>query len=276
MKQALLLIPALCLAACAAQNRTSTDSFPAATEQTARDESPSDANKIREPSHVHTYVINDYVDPNNPRLRHRGHAVDVVEQDEKWNLNPTDATDGNYGPVTTASDPNAAPNPYSAEFETELSQQRDQYRQLTAIGTQMTSEMDRIQKMAEKEAEAVSDNASLRNRLEELQREIDELKPPPATPVAPNAQKKPSWLDPIWNLFRLAPQGKPVVEEKPAFHASADLRAAEIPLPAPEISTTPPVAKTSASDAMPSTHSPPSPNPSSGTTNSDTSPLPQP
>jgi hypothetical protein len=210
------------LAACAGQRPAPTTSSAAY---------PSDAlpEDIREPSQVHTYLVNDYIDPNNPRVRHRGHPVDVVEQDEKWNLRPTDSSDGNYGPVTTVADPNAAPNPYSAEFETELAQQRDQYKQLAAIGTQMTSEMERLQEMAVKEADAVSENASLRNRLEELQREVDELKPPPTPPVAPNAPKKPSWFDSIWDLFRQVPKGTPVAEAKPELRTNAVLQPAELP-----------------------------------------------
>ena len=222
MKRLLLILPVLGLAACAGQRPAPTTSSAAY---------PSDAlpEDIREPSQVHTYLVNDYIDPNNPRVRHRGHPVDVVEQDEKWNLRPTDSSDGNYGPVTTVADPNAAPNPYSAEFETELAQQRDQYKQLAAIGTQMTSEMERLQEMAVKEADAVSENASLRNRLEELQREVDELKPPPTPPVAPNAPKKPSWFDSIWDLFRQVPKGTPVAEAKPELRTNAVLQPAELP-----------------------------------------------
>ena len=251
MKRLLLIVPLLGLAACAGQHPSSS---PASSAY------PSDAlpEDIREPSHVHTYLVNDYIDPNNPRLRHRGHPVDVVEQDEKWNLSPADSSDGNYGPATTVNNPNAAPNPYSAEFETELAQQRDQYKQLASIGTQMTTEMERLQEMAVKEADAVSENASLRNRLEELQREVDELKPPPTPPVAPNAPKKPSWLDSIWDLFRQLPKGTPVVQTKPELRTNAALHPADLPssnLPsvAPaEVLTTPPDAPTNTPDEIPS------------------------
>lgn len=274
----ILLIPALCLVACAGQHPESAES-PSATNQHIYNGTLPDSDYIREPSQVHTYIVNDYVDPNNPRLRHRGHLVDVVEQDEKWNLNPTDTTETNLGPVTAVNDPNAAPNPYSAEFETELAQQRDQYRQLADLGVQMTAEMGKLQEMAEKEADAVSDNDSLRNRLETLQREIDELKPLPSPPVAPNAPPKPSWLDSIWDLFRQAPKGTPVVEDKPDLHASVVLRPPEIPsqkLPSagpPEVSTTPPAPQTNAPDATPLESSIPSPGEMSEPTD-DSSPQP--
>ena len=250
MKPILLLIPTLCFVACAG-HQVSTKASSA-----IREEALPDSDDIREPGHVHTYVVNDYVDPNNPRLRHRGHLVDVVEQDEKWNLNPTDTTETNLGPVTAVNDPNASPNPYSAEFETELAQQRDQYRQLAALGGQMTAEMGKLQEITEKSADAVSENASLRNRLETLQREIDELKPPSSPPVAPNAPRKPSWLDSIWDLFRQAPKGTPVVEDKPDLQTNLVLR----PIPpqptaptsqAPDILTTPPAAQTNDPGATP-------------------------
>jgi hypothetical protein len=252
MKRLLLIVPVLGLAACAGQHPSSTTTSAAY---------PSDAlpEDMREPSHVHTYLVNDYIDPNNPRLRHRGHPVDVVEQDEKWNLSPTDANDGNYGPTTTVEAPNAAANPYSAEFETELAQQRDQYKQLASIGTQMTTEMERLKEMAVKEADAVSENASLRNRLEELQREVDELKPPPTPPVAPNAPKKPSWLDSLWDLFQQVPKGTPVVQTKPVLRTNAALQSPDMPSsllpsagPPPEVLTTPPDAPTNAPDEIPS------------------------
>jgi hypothetical protein len=266
MKPILLFVPVLCLAACAGQQPTQTTT--STVEQAA---SSPVADDVREPSHIHTYVVNDYIDPNNPRVLHQGHPVDVVEQDEKWNLNSGGISEANYGPVTAATDPDAAPNPYSAEFETELAQQRDQYRQLAALGTQMTTEMGRLQDMAQKEADAVSENASFRNRLEDLQHEIDELKPQPTPPVVPHDPKKSSWLDPVWDLFRQAPDGKPVSDDKPILQTNLVLRPMppadepsvpatnEAPLPSAPPTNAPPVAPTNATDSAPSGPSIPSP-----------------
>ena len=233
MKPILLLIPILCLAACAGQQPSST---PAVTLDRAA-ALPSSDDDAREPSHVHTYVVNDYIDPNNPRVLHQGHPVDVVEQDEKWNLNSSDISEGNYGPTATATDPNGAPNPYTAEFETELAQQRDQYRQLAALGKQMTLEMGHLQEMAQNEADAVSDNASIRSRLEEMQREIDEIKPPPTPPPASSAPKKSSWLGPVWDLFRQVPDGKPVTDGSPMLQTNLVLRPIP-PVDEPSLPTT--------------------------------------
>jgi hypothetical protein len=231
----LILLPVLALSACAGH---SADDAPASVRSDALPNSEDD----RTPSAVHTYIVNDYVDPNNPRLLHRGHLVDAVEQDEKWNLRPVDDPVTTEGPVATVDDPNAAPNPYSAEFETELAQQREQSRQLAELAARMTLEMGKLQEMTEKGADAVSENASLRNRLETLQREIDELKPPATPPVAPNAPKKPSWLDSIFDLFRQAPKGTPVVSDVPSLL----LKPAQVPIRSPEVSTTPPGPQTNA------------------------------
>jgi len=239
MKLIYLLIPTLGLVACASQHPSST------TAANVSDSPLPDSDDIREPSRVHTYIVNDYVDPNNPRLRHRGHPVDLVEQDEKWNLPSTDTTETNLGPVTAVNDPNAAPNPYSAEFETELAQQRDQFRQLANLGGQMTAEMGRLQQMTEKSADAVSENAGLRNRLEELQLEIDTLKPA-SPPVAPDAPKKPSWLDSILDLFRQVPQGTPVAADRPAFQPDVRLRPAATNAPPDPLTIPPP--QTNAAD----------------------------
>ena len=224
MKLIYLLIPTLALVACAGQRGQSPDSASAALQHINEGTLP-DSDDIRQPSRVHSYIVNDYVDPNNPRLRHRGHLVDLVEQDDKWNLQPTDVTETNLGPVTAVNDPNAAPNPYSAEFETELAQQRDQFRQLADLGAKMTAEMERLQAMSEKSADAVSENAELRNRLNTLQQEIDTLRPA-SPPVSPGAPKKPSWLDSILDLFRQVPQGKPVIEFRSGIDTNALLRPA--------------------------------------------------
>jgi len=236
MKRLLLILPVLGLAACAGQHPESTTTTAAYPD----DALPQDA---REPSHVHAYVVNDYIDPNNPRLRHRGHTVDVVEQDETWNLGSAsdqdDSGGSNYGPATAADAANATPNPYSAEFVTELMQQRNQSSQLAALGAKMTAEMGKLEEMAEKEADAVSENATLRTRLQDLQREIDELKPPPVTPDAP---KKPSWWQSILDLFRQLPTGTPVAEEKPELHTNLML------LPVPPT----PVGATNSPDELPS------------------------
>jgi len=251
MKLIYLLIPTLGLVACASQHPSST------TTANVSDSALPDSDDIREPGRVHTYIVNDYVDPNNPRLRHRRHLVDAVEQDEKWNLAPTDTTETNLGPVTAVNDPNTAPNPYSAEFETELAQQRDQFRQLANLGGQMTAEMGRLQQMTEKSADAVSENASLRNRLEELQREIDALKPA-SPPVAPDAPKRPSWLDSILDLFRQVPQGTPVAADKPVLRPDALLRPAATNAPPLDPLTVPPPPQTNAAgDSATETEIPP-------------------
>jgi hypothetical protein len=233
----LILLPLLALSACAGQHHSTND----APASVGTDALP-DSQDVRQPSAVHTYIVNDYVDPNNPRLLHRGHLVDAVEQDEKWNLRTVDDPVTTEGPVATVDDPNAAPNPYSAEFETELAQQREQSRQLAELATRMTLEMGKLQEMTEKGADAVSENASLRNRLETLQREIDELKPPATPPVAPNAPKKSSWLDPIFDLFRQTPKGTPVASDRPSLLLKPD----KVPIRAPEVSTTPPGPQTNA------------------------------
>ena len=248
MKLTYLLLPTLGLMGCAGHHPESAE--PAAVQQCADENSVPDSGDIRESSRVHTYLVNDYIDPNNPRLRHRGHLVDAIEQDEKWNLAPSDSTrETNLGPVTTVNDPNAAPNPYSAEFETELTQQRDQYRKLAGLGAQMTAELGKLQDMTEKSADAVSENAILRNRLDELQQEIDTVKPA-SPPIAPDAPKKPSWLDSILDLFRQAPHGTPVAVEKRGFSPHAQLRP-DVTNEPPDPFIVPPPTPTNAADDQP-------------------------
>lgn len=253
-QQLLWFIPLFSLSACAGQHHSSTDSS-----ATLADSSSAVTSEVRDPSTVHTYVVNDYVDPNNPRVLHRGHVIDVVEQDEKWNLDPTAAPVTASGPTDTVPDPNAAPNPYSAEFETELAEQRNQYQQLAGLGAQMTAEMEKLQQIAQKNADAVSENAALRNRLNELQQEIDQLKPPPSAPITPNAPKKPSWLDSIWQLFRQLTNGTPVAQDKGDLHTNMVLRPMELPPTPPAQTNAPAAPPTNAPDSQPPDPSVPPP-----------------
>jgi hypothetical protein len=103
----------------------------------------------------------------------------------------------------------------------------------------MTAEMGKLQEMTEKSADAVSENANLRNRLDALQQEIDTFKPA-SPPVAPDAPKKPFWLDSILDLFRQVPHGTPVAAVKPGFPASALLRPPATNAPSPGMTNLPP------------------------------------
>ncbi len=241
MKRLLLLVPIFGLAACAGQQRPPVD--PPASVQ-AWDNPPSAGNSpIRQPGRLHTYFVNNYIDPNNPRLRHRAHLVDVVEQDERWNLAPTDATETNLGPVTAVNDPNAAPNPYTAEFETELMQQRDQSKQLADLAARMTAQMAKLQEVTEKSAAVSDENASLHQRLDQLQKDLDAVKTPPPPPVHVPAPKKSSWLDSIRGMLRRPPvHDTPVTLDKPSFRPPVvALRPAEAPFPAPGLAVYPEV-----------------------------------
>ena len=238
MKKLLLLVPVVCLAACAGQQRPPVEQPAQAWDTAAPDQDAA----LRQPSRLHTYLVNDYIDPNNPRLRHRAHLVDVVEQDEKWNLAPTDTTETNLGPVTAVNDPNAAPNPYTAEFETELMEQRDQSKQLADMASRMTDQLAKLQEMSEKSAAVSDEDAALRERLDQLQKELDEIKTPPPPPASTPAAKKPSWLDSIRGMFRQAPRDTPVTIYQPTFRApTAALRPVEEPFPAPGMTVYPEV-----------------------------------
>jgi regulator of replication initiation timing len=245
MNRFFLLVPILGLTACAG-DRPVTSSAPAPATLPGN---PVSAVDDREPSRVHTYLINDYVDPNNPRIMHEGHSVDVVEQDEKWNLHPAIEEGAvTTGPVTAADNPNVAPNPYTAEFEAELAQQREQFKALSNLGVQMNTEMGRLEELGQKEADAVSENAAIRTRLEDLQREIDGLKAAPNPPSTVNAPKKSSWFDSIYGLFRPVPDDAPATEQK--FDLQTNMTVQPVPpltAPAPV-----PPASTNTPDEMPS------------------------
>jgi regulator of replication initiation timing len=245
MKRILFLLPVLALTACA-------DDRPAASTGTAPAVIPDNSFSTtddREPSRVHTYMVNDYIDPNNPRIMHEGHSVDMVEQDERWNLHPTKDDGGaTEGPVTTADNANAAPNPYTAEFEAELAQQREQFKALSSLGAQMNTEMGRLEELGQKEADAVSDNAAIRTRLEDLQREIDGLKAETSAPAPSTAPKKSSWFGSIFSLFQPVSDSTPITEEKLDLHTNLVLQ----PVPPATVQEPTPPTSTNAPDEIPS------------------------
>jgi hypothetical protein len=245
MNRFLLLLPILGLTACAGDHPPASATTAAAT---IPDNSFSTTDD-REPSRIHTYVVNDYIDPNNPRIMHEGHSIDVVEQDERWNLHPTVEEGGAVeGPVTAADNANAAPNPYTAEFEAELAQQREQFKALSGLGAQMNTEMGRLEQLGQKEADAVSENAAIRTRLEDLQREIDGLKATSSPSVPSTAPKKSSWFGSIFSLFQPVSDSAPITEQKLDLHTNMVLQ----PVPPPAVQEPAPPTSTNAPDEMPS------------------------
>lgn len=194
-----LLLPALLLAGCAHQKIISDQPVIYPRDAWGNSVPADSAANLRQASHLHTYLINDYIDPNNPRIRHRGHSVDVVEQDETWNMRPSDALVAHLGPVTAASDPASMPNPLSAEFETELAQQRNQNGQLVEMGKKMSEQLQKLQEMAQKGAANPTEEAAVQQQIDELRQEINAIKEPAATKQAP------SWLDTVKGMFRKSP-----------------------------------------------------------------------
>ena len=210
------------------------------------DSTPADSvSNIREASHIHTYLVNDYIDPNDPRIRHQGHQIDVVEQDEKWNLRPSGTTVANLGPVTAVSDPASVPNPYTAEFETELTRERDQNQQMAAAAQEMSDEIGRLREMIQKGQATSTENDTLKHEVDALQKEIDSLKTPPPS-------KSGSWIDAVKGLFRKTPAASPPASAAaPSFHISVALREPESPVAFPAPGTALPPGLTIASAAPP-------------------------
>lgn len=206
MKRILLFLPAVLLTACAHQKVISDQPVIYPRDAWGNSVSADSVANLRQASHLHTYLVNDYIDPNNPRIRHRGHSVDVVEQDETWNMRPSDALIANLGPVTAASDPSSMPNPLSAEFETELVQQRDQNGQLAQMGKKMSEQLQKLQEMAQKGATTAAESEAILQQIDQLQKEIDAMK---GQPGAVSAKPEASWLDAVKGMFHKTPSSQP-------------------------------------------------------------------
>ncbi len=185
MKRILIVLPAMFLGACASHRGIVTENQPVIYPKDAWSNNvPADSvQNVRDPSEVHTYIVNPYQDPNNPNVRHDGHNVTVLDKSETWNLRPTDTTYEHLGPVTAVADPSAAPNPYSAEFETELVKQREQSQQLSEIGNKMVEQMGKLQQATDKAAALAEENDEQKQQLAALQQQVDVLKAPPVKPA---------------------------------------------------------------------------------------------
>jgi hypothetical protein len=250
MKRLFLLTPLLLLSACA-HTRIVTNQPVIYPRDAWEGAVPADSvATIRQASRIHTYLVNDYIDPNNPRIRHQGHQIDVVEQAETWNLRPSGTMVANLGPVTAVSDPASAPNPYTAEFETQLVQQQNQSRQLAGMGQQMGTELAKLRELTAKGAAAASETESLQQQVDALQKKLDAQQPGLPTPPTPPAKKEPAWFDSIRGMFYPAPKDPPPAgtgAAQPAFRTSVALREAEKPFPAPGITILPGITIASAS-----------------------------
>lgn len=199
MKRILFFLPAVLLTACAHQKVISDQPVIYPRDAWGNSVAADSVANLRQASHLHTYLVNDYIDPNNPRIRHRGHSVDVVEQDETWNMRPSDALVANLGPVTAASDPASMPNPLSAEFETELVRQRDQNGQLAQMGKKMSEQLQKLQEMAQKGATTAAEGEAIRQQIDQLQKEIEAMKTQPASSTAKTPS---SWIETVKSMFR--------------------------------------------------------------------------
>jgi hypothetical protein len=236
MKRILLFLPLALLTACA-HEKIVTDQPVIYPRDAWGNSVPADSvANLRQASRLHTYLINDYIDPNNPRIRHQGHSVDVVEQDETWNLHPSGTMVANLGPVTAVSDPASMPNPYTAEFETELVQQRDQNGQLADMGRRMSEQLQKLQDMAQKSAAVTADNDALQQRIDQLQKEIESLKTTPLPPPSASSKSRGSWLDAVKGMFQKPPSRlTPTGQITPSFRVSVAVREPETPFPAPGV-----------------------------------------
>lgn len=235
MKHLLLFLPAIALTACVGgppQSGVVTENQPVTYGDSWGTNVPTDSlQNIRSPEQVRTLFVNNYKDPNNPKIRHRGHLVDEVRETPRWNLRNTDTSFANLGPVTSVADPSLAPNPYSAEFETDLVEQRNQTARVAQMAEKMVGKMEKIDAAAQNAISPVEASALL-TQIEEMRKEIRELKQVKQEEAKPKAGS--NWIDAIKGMFNKKP---PVATSlnRPFFRSTVAIREEEIPFPAPGI-----------------------------------------
>lgn len=197
MKSALLATFPLLLAACATKPmptvRVSPRAVPGTTLPSASVES------VRYAENIKAYPLGRYIDPNNSRIMHEGHAIYRVETTGKWNLHPNQPVLGAL--VRSRRDAGSAA-PMRDELTAELNRQREATRTVVQGSQVVSQKLDQLAASVQQTRQFAEQNAQLRqefdtarqrlDRLEEDLRKAQRAERSPA-PAAPPRDDKSDW-----------------------------------------------------------------------------------
>jgi hypothetical protein len=179
----LRLIPVLMLTACAShapRNRITVS----VAEPTGQ---PANAAMLRTPEQLKEYRFGRYVDPGEPLVMHESHPVYRIETSSGWNLAP-----GNAGApsllLSTSASTAATHDAIVAEVNKQQAATRTfigETEQLNQRLSQMSQAIVQIQQLAKQNLDLEGEIAAIRDRLDALDSQIGETKPPApdATPA---------------------------------------------------------------------------------------------
>ena len=165
----------------------------------ARSAPQSNYDSARNAEVIKQYYAGDYIDPNNPNVKHVAHNVQRVEQSASWNLRPSEPVVAG-GPTYVAATAAAQTNALSAQLSGALDRQKGYSDALTQQNEKLQEIIEQLRAAKEQEAQArAAGEAELKLTVETLKsvREAIQKQPAisPARPFPVFAPQPPSLFD---------------------------------------------------------------------------------
>jgi hypothetical protein len=179
MKQLLLTLPVILLAACASRTPKKIVVVPAVTPSRSIDEA-----SVRKPEEVSQYRFGRYVDPGSRLVMHEAHPVYRLERTAGWNLRP----DGSSKSTPARANSPSASTPPEDAVVAEINKQKaatkaftEQAATLNQRLSGLTEAVVQTKQMAEQQLLQQRDIAALKSRLNAVEKERAEKSASPAS-----------------------------------------------------------------------------------------------
>lgn len=138
---------------------------------------PESEGSLRAPERVKGYPVGRYIEPDDSKVMHERHTVYRVEQDADWNLRPAEEYDLPLGPSIAVSDPATVNNPYAADLENQLFNQKAYNASISQQNDAMYKEIENLKAAQQSDAEKYNkENTDLKKELQDTRLQINELK----------------------------------------------------------------------------------------------------
>ncbi len=196
MKTILILVPLVCLSACATKRPVFVQ-MPRSIPGTVI---PSEGiESVRYSENLKTYPVARYIDPNSDLVMHEAHTIYRVETTAKWNLHPNTPVHVPGGPVVAIVDPARREPPVTAEVAAEVQNQKAATQALLVQGARINQTLAQLSQSAlgtkqlADETSRLREEVSLsRKRLEALEEQFRKQQSEPSS-VAPTPKGTNDW-----------------------------------------------------------------------------------
>jgi small-conductance mechanosensitive channel len=149
---------------------------------TASPESQSNYDSVRNAEVIKRYYAGEYIDPNNPSVRHDGHLIQRVEQAASWNLHPSEPVVAG-GPTYVAAPAGAQRDAISAQLSGALDRQKGYAQALAEQNEKLQQIIEELRQAKENEAQAKTANeAELKLTVQTLNKLKQEIQKAPVRP----------------------------------------------------------------------------------------------